>query len=62
MCVYACACVRVCIQKNPRGRHFSDVWETRDESDNFAQKHDVSLAKDKIRPSVVEEIRKQVGR
>lgn len=36
------------------------MWETRDESDNFAQKHDVSLAKDKIRPSVVEEIRKQV--
>lgn len=40
-------------------RHFSDVWETRDENDNFAQKHDVSLAKDKIRPSVVEEIRNQ---
>lgn len=44
----------------PRGRHFSGVWEDRDESDNFAQKHDVSLAKDKIRPSVVEEIRNQV--
>lgn len=41
-------------------RHFSGVWEDRDESDNFAQKHDVSLAKDKIRPSVVEEIRNQV--
>ncbi|CAM9614506.1 unnamed protein product [Laminaria digitata] len=40
-------------------KHFSDVWETRDENDNFAQKHDVSLAKDKIRPSVIEEIRKQ---
>ncbi len=37
------------------------MWEDRDESDNFAQKHDVSLAKDKIRPSVVEEIRAQVG-
>lgn len=36
------------------------MWEDRDESDNFAQKHDVSLAKDKIRPSVVEEIRNQV--
>ncbi|CAN0419701.1 unnamed protein product, partial [Scytosiphon promiscuus] len=43
---------------NPR--HFSGVWEDRDESDNFAQKHDVSLAKDKIRPSVAEEIRSQV--
>lgn len=42
-------------------RHFSEVWEDRDESDNFAQKHDVSLAKDKVRPSVVEQIRKQVG-
>lgn len=41
-------------------RHFSGVWEDRDESDNFAQKHDVSLAKDKIRPSVAEEIRTQV--
>ncbi|CAN0542003.1 unnamed protein product, partial [Ectocarpus sp. 12 AP-2014] len=41
-------------------KHFSGVWEDRDESDNFAQKHDVSLAKDKIRPSVTEEIRKQV--
>ncbi|CAM9830291.1 unnamed protein product, partial [Sphacelaria rigidula] len=41
-------------------KHFSAVWEDRDERDNFAQKHDVSLAKDKVRPSVVEEIRKQV--
>ncbi|CAN0258915.1 unnamed protein product, partial [Scytosiphon promiscuus] len=41
-------------------KHFSGVWEDRDESDNFAQKHDVSLAKDKIRPSVAEEIRSQV--
>lgn len=36
------------------------MWESRDETDNFAQKHDVSLAKDTIRPYVVEEIRKQV--
>ena len=35
------------------------MWETRTEENNFAQKHDVSLAKDKIRPSVVEEIRNQ---
>lgn len=32
----------------------------RDESANFAQKHDEDLAKDVVRPNVQEEIRKQV--
>ncbi len=32
----------------------------RDESDNFAQKHDDELARAEVRPTVEEEIRKQV--
>jgi hypothetical protein len=39
---------------------YESVWSDRDESDNFAQKHDVSLAKDKVRPDVMEETRLQV--
>jgi hypothetical protein len=39
---------------------FEEVWEERDESNNFQQRHDVNLAKDVVRPSVYEEIRKQV--
>lgn len=40
--------------------NFENVWESRDESNNFQQKHDVNLAKDVVRPGVYEEIRKQV--
>jgi hypothetical protein len=39
---------------------FEDTWETRDESDNFQQKYDVSLAKQVVRPGVYLELRKQV--
>lgn len=39
---------------------FEDVWENRDEDDNFQQRHDVDLAKDVVRPGVFEEIRRQV--
>lgn len=39
---------------------FEDIWDGRDESDNFQQKHDVELAKQVVRPTVYEEIRKQV--
>merc|ERR1719162_2528536 len=40
--------------------NYDNLWLDRDESDNFAQKHDVGLAKDKVRPSVEEQVRKQV--
>jgi IQ and AAA domain-containing protein len=40
---------------------YESVWADRDESDNFGQKHDVSLAKDKVRPDVMEETRLQVN-
>merc|ERR1711865_1124523 len=40
--------------------NYDNLWPDRDESDNFAQKHDVGLAKDKVRPSVEEQVRKQV--
>ncbi|CAM9258073.1 unnamed protein product, partial [Phaeothamnion confervicola] len=40
--------------------HYRDVWEDRDEADNFAQKHDVALGKEKVRPTVDEQIRLQV--
>jgi len=39
---------------------YEDVWEAKDESDNFQQRHDVELAKAVVRPGVYEEIRKQV--
>mmetsp|Transcript_33895 Transcript_33895/g.44710 ORF Transcript_33895/g.44710 Transcript_33895/m.44710 type:complete len:899 (-) Transcript_33895:293-2989(-) len=39
---------------------YEDVWQERDESDNFAQKHDVELVKSKIRPDVQKEIESQV--
>jgi hypothetical protein len=39
---------------------YDTLWLDRDESDNFQQKHDVGLAKDKVRPNVEEEVRKQV--
>lgn len=40
--------------------NYEDVWDGRDESDNFQQKHDVELGKEVVRPGVYEEIRKQV--
>jgi hypothetical protein len=39
---------------------YEDVWDGRDESDNFQQKHDVELGKEVVRPGVYEEIRAQV--
>ena len=39
---------------------YEDVWDGRDESDNFQQKYDVELGKDVVRPDVYEDIRKQV--
>lgn len=41
-------------------KSFGQVWDGRDEADNFQQKHDASLAKDVVRPGVYEDIRKQV--
>lgn len=39
---------------------FESTWLDRDESANFAQRHDEDLAREVIRPDVSEEIRKQV--
>ena len=39
---------------------YEEVWDGRDESDNFQQKHDVDLGKEVVRPGVYEEIRSQV--
>ncbi len=39
---------------------YETTWLDRDESENFAQKHDDELARTVIRPTVEEEIRKQV--
>lgn len=39
---------------------YEEIWDGRDESDNFLQRHDVSLGKEVVRPGVYEEIRKQV--
>lgn len=39
---------------------FEGTWQDRDETDNFQQRHNVSLAKDVVRPGVFEEIRRQV--
>eukprot|EP01038_Epipyxis_sp_PR26KG_P004068 gene4068-5812_t len=41
-------------------QEFEKIWDGRDESDNFQQKHDVELGKEVVRPGVYEEIRKQV--
>ncbi|GBG87220.1 hypothetical protein CBR_g45279 [Chara braunii] len=35
-------------------------WQDKDETSNFHQKHDVELVKDAIRPSIFEELRKEV--
>merc|ERR1711991_1307726 len=39
---------------------YEGTWESKDESDNFQQKHDVELSKQVVRPNVYEDIRKQV--
>lgn len=39
---------------------FEEHWESRDEADNFQQRHDVELAKNVVRPGVFEDIRVQV--
>jgi hypothetical protein len=39
---------------------FEKIWEEKDESDNFQQRHDIGLAKEVVRPSVYETIREQV--
>ena len=41
-------------------QEYEETWESRDETENFQQRHDVELAKDVVRPGVFEEIRKQV--
>ena len=38
----------------------SGVWQTRNEADNFPQKHDVELIKEEKRKEVDEEVRIQV--
>lgn len=39
---------------------FTGVWQTRDEKDNFSQRHDAELIKEQKRKEVEEEIRLQV--
>jgi hypothetical protein len=39
---------------------FPGVWATRDEKDNFSQRHDAELVKEQKRKEVEEEIRAQV--
>lgn len=39
---------------------YEGKWRSLDEGENFAQRHDVELAKGKIRPDVEEQIRQQV--
>ena len=39
---------------------YEEIWDGRDESDNFQQKYDVGLAKEVVRPGVYGEIRAQV--
>lgn len=39
---------------------FEEVWQDRDESDNFHQSHDLALVKDEIMPNVMDELREQV--
>mmetsp|Transcript_22524 Transcript_22524/g.32908 ORF Transcript_22524/g.32908 Transcript_22524/m.32908 type:complete len:897 (-) Transcript_22524:73-2763(-) len=41
-------------------QEFEEVWDNRDETENFQQRHDVELAKNVVRPGVFEEIRRQV--
>lgn len=40
--------------------HYSDVWEDRDESYNFEQKHDAELTRKLVFPMVEARIREQV--
>ena len=39
---------------------YESTWLDRDESENFSQKHDEELARGVVRPTVEEEVRKQV--
>ena len=39
---------------------FEDIWEDKDESENFQQKHDPELGKATVRPGVYDDLRKQV--
>ena len=41
-------------------RVFVDKWQDRDEGANLAQRHDVELLKDELRPLVFEGVRCQV--
>ena len=40
--------------------NISGVWQTRNEADNFPQKHDTELIKEEKRKEVEEEVRVQV--
>ena len=40
--------------------YFPGIWATRDEKDNFSQRHDAELVKEQKRKEVDEEIRIQV--
>lgn len=40
--------------------NFPGIWATRDEKDNFSQRHDAELVKEQKRKEVDEEIRIQV--
>jgi IQ and AAA domain-containing protein len=39
---------------------FNDTWATRDESENYKQEHDVTLAKDQVKPLLEKEFTKQI--
>merc|ERR1711988_309274 len=39
---------------------YDNLWLDRDETDNFAQKHDVGIAKSLVRPNVEDEVKKSV--
>lgn len=41
-------------------RVYVDKWQDRDETANLAQRHDVELLKDELRPLVFEGVRQQV--
>ena len=41
-------------------RVYVDKWQERDEGGNLAQRHDVELLKDELRPLVFEGVRQQV--
>ena len=41
----------------PRIKDYNDVWMDKDEDDNFEQRHDDELAKQKVKPKVLEELK-----